>query len=163
MRFPGFVPRRTFLSGLAAWVGAGAILPARLLKGKQSVPEPGLPKAPGDGMKTVLGTPGRPLDRTSAAIFERHLGSAFRIVAGSGAAPQLVHLTGITRSQTIAGPGRNATEPTPAFSLVFRGLSGPDLLQDTYRVEHPQLGAFPLFLVPIGPNQSDRHYQAVFA
>ncbi len=155
MRFPRLVPRRTFLSSLAAWVGAGAILARRRSGGKESAPEAGPPAAPEDGIQTALSTPGRPLDRTSAAIFERHLGSAFQIVAGSGAASQVVHLTKVTRSQTIAGPGRNAPEPTPAFSLIFHGDSGPVLSQDTYRIEHSQLGVFPLFLVPIGPNQGD--------
>jgi hypothetical protein len=163
MRFPGLVPRRTFLFGLAAWGCAGAILPARLSGGNASVPEPGLPPAPGDGIETVLKTPARRLDRTSAAIFERHLGTAFQIVAESGSASRLVHLTEVIRSQTIAKPGRGASGPTPAFSLTFQGPLGPALLQDTYRVEHPQLGVFPLFVVPIGAIQSEVRYQAVFA
>ena len=163
MRLPGLVPRRTFLSGLAAWGGAGAILPARLARGKESVPQRGLPPPPEDGIKTVLSTPGRPLDRTSAAIFERHLGSAFLIVAESAAAPQLVHLTKVTRSLTIVKTNRRAPEPTPAFSLIFRGPVGPVRVQGTYRVEHPHLGVFPLFLVPIGPNPADACYEAVFA
>jgi len=164
MRFPRVVPRRTFLSALAVWGGGGAILPTRFWAGKAAEPEPGPSPAPGDGIKTVLYTPGRPLDRTGAEIFERHMGTAFQIVAGSGAAPQLVHLINVTRSQTIARPpGRKAPEPTPAFSLIFRGPLEPVLLQDTYRVEHSQLGVFPLFLVPIGQNQADVRYQAVFA
>ena len=163
MRFLGLLPRRTFLSGLAAWGGAGAILTRRLSGGKESAPERGLPPAPEDGIKTGLSTPERPSIGRAAAIFERHLGSAFHVVAGSGAASRLVHLTEVTRSQTIAGPGRRAPETTPAFSLIFHGDSGPVLSQDTYRVEHSQLGVFPLFLVPIGPNQGDVRYHAVFA
>ncbi len=163
MRLAGLVPRRTFLSGLAACVGAGAILRMWLSRGEESVPEPEVTRAPADGIKDLLSNSGSPLDRTSAAIFEQHLGSAFRIVAGSGTVSQLVHLVKVSRSQTIASPGRSAPEPTPAFSLDFRGGSGPGLLQDTYRVEHPQIGVFPLFLVPIGPDRADARYHAVFA
>jgi hypothetical protein len=163
MLFPGHFRRRTFLCALAAWAGAGAILPARLARGTRSVPQRGLPLAPGDGIPGIISTPKSPLDRTSAAIFERHLGSAFQIVAGSAAAPQLVHLTGVTRSQTITRTNGKAPESTPAFSLIFRGPVGPVLVQDTYRVKHPHLGEFPLFLVPIGPNQAEVSYEAVFA
>jgi hypothetical protein len=163
MQFPGLVPRRTFLARLAAWSGAGAIFPALLSGGKASVPEPGMPPVPGDRTESVLGTPGRPLDRTSAEIFERHLDSEFRIIAGPGTAPRRVHLTKVTRSETITKPGRRPPESTPAFSLIFRGPEGPALLQDTYQVEHTQLGVFPLFLVPIGPTQADFRYQAIFA
>jgi len=127
------------------------------------VAEPGLYPTPRDRIKNVVSTPGTALDRTSAAIFERYLGTAFKIVAGSGAPPQVVQLTKVTRSRTIAMPGRRAPAPTPAFSLIFHGTSGSVPLQDTYRVEHSQLGVFPLFLVPIGPSQAVVRYQAVFA
>ena len=163
MRFPRLVPRRNFLLGLAAWGGAGAILPGRLAQGKESVPEDGLPPAPLGGITTVLSAPGARLDRTNAAIFEEHLGSAFRIVPGSGALPRLVHLTRVTRLQTIAQTNPTAFEPTPAFSLIFRGPAGPALVQGTYQVEHPQIGVFPLFLVPIGPNRAEACYEAIFA
>jgi len=146
MLFPGRFRRRTLLCALAAWAGAGAILPARLARGTRSVPQRGLP-----------------LDRTSAAIFERHLGSTFQIVAGSAAATQLVHLTGVTRSQTITRTNGKVPESTPAFSLIFRGPVGPVLVQDTYQVRHSQLGEFPLFLVPVGPIQAEACYEAVFA
>jgi len=110
-----------------------------------------------------LSSHGRPLDRTSAEIFERQVGTAFLIFAGAGTAPRRVHLAKVTRSETITRPSRRAPESTPAFSLIFRGSRGAALVQDTYRVEHPQLGVFPLFLVPIGPNQDDMRYQAIFA
>jgi hypothetical protein len=49
-----------------------------------------------------------------------------------------------------------------AFSLIFSGPSQPILPQGTYRLEHAQLGALELFLVPLGPKQGAAHYQAVF-
>jgi hypothetical protein len=42
------------------------------------------------------------------------------------------------------------------FSLVFRAAAGTPLDQRTYRVEHPALGDFPLFLVPLGPADDGR-------
>jgi hypothetical protein len=44
------------------------------------------------------------------------------------------------------------------FSLVFQGDPEPTLPQRIYRVEHPQLGALDIFLVPIAPGR----YEAVF-
>jgi hypothetical protein len=52
----------------------------------------------------------------------------------------------------------SATElpgPGTCFSLVFRAAADAPLEQLTYRVEHPSLGAFPLFLVPLGPSEDD--------
>jgi len=37
------------------------------------------------------------------------------------------------------------------FSLLFRGPARVALGQSTYSLEHPALGAFLLFLVPVGP------------
>lgn len=41
------------------------------------------------------------------------------------------------------------------FSLVFRAAADAPLDQRTYRLEHPALGDFPLFLVPLGPSDDD--------
>ena len=163
MLFPEEFHRRTFLCALAAWVGTAAILPVRLARRLKSVPQRGLPSVPGDGNPGNTSTGTSTLDRTSAAIFEHHVGSAFRIVAGSAGAPHLVHLTRVTRLQSITWANGEARESTPAFSLIFRGPVGPVLGQDTYLVKHSHLGEFPLFLVPIGPNQAAVRYEAVFA
>jgi hypothetical protein len=44
------------------------------------------------------------------------------------------------------------------FSLVFRGGPTPPLPQRIHRVEHAELGALEIFLVPVGPDR----YEAVF-
>jgi hypothetical protein len=44
------------------------------------------------------------------------------------------------------------------FSLVFQGDPELTLPQRIYRVEHPELGALDIFLVPIAPGR----YEAVF-
>jgi hypothetical protein len=49
-----------------------------------------------------------------------------------------------------------------AFSLVFTvGLDAP-VLQNTFKVEHPELESFGLFLVPIGRTPTEIEYEAVF-
>jgi hypothetical protein len=44
------------------------------------------------------------------------------------------------------------------FAIVFNGPETPFVPQGSYKLEHPELGAFELFLVPIGPTS----YEAVF-
>jgi hypothetical protein len=53
-------------------------------------------------------------------------------------------------------PGRGE-----CFSLVFRGPGEVPLDQRAYRVEHPTIGAFSLFLVPLGPSNGSQQLEAV--
>jgi hypothetical protein len=72
------------------------------------------------------------------------VGSTFEVgPVGEQVAIELVSATDL--------PGRGE-----CFSLVFRAPAGAPLAQLTYRVEHPQLGDFPLFLVPLGPSDEGR-------
>lgn len=48
------------------------------------------------------------------------------------------------------------------FSLLFRGGPDPPLVQRIYRLEHDQLGALDIFLVPLGPDAVGQRYEAVF-
>ena len=48
------------------------------------------------------------------------------------------------------------------FSLVFRSTKGVILPQRLYRVEHADIGAVDLFLVPVGRDVAGVLYQAVF-
>jgi uncharacterized protein DUF6916 len=92
----------------------------------------------------------RDLETLTAADFAALRGDRFRI-ALDDAAPfeaELVEVTEIPRE-----PGGRAP-----FSIVFRGGPSPPLPQRIYRVEHDELGALEIFLVPIA---SDR-YEAVF-
>jgi hypothetical protein len=49
------------------------------------------------------------------------------------------------------------------FSLIFTGIPSPWLSQGMYKLDHPKVGEFELFLVPIGPDAAGMHYQAVFS
>jgi len=55
-----------------------------------------------------------------------------------------------------------STPTQEQFSLFFYGPNHCNLGQGTFELEHETMGKFPLFLVPIGPNQQGLRYQAVF-
>ena len=100
------------------------------------------------------------LDRLTRADFAACLHSKFRIGA-DGAPPvevELIEAVGLNRR---AGPGGPATRREP-FALTFRGTRSPWLPQGTYRLEHDQLGALDLFIVPIGPDEHGMRYEAIF-
>lgn len=48
------------------------------------------------------------------------------------------------------------------FSLLFRGGPDPPLVQRIYQLEHEQLGALEIFLVPLGPDDVGQRYEAIF-
>ena len=92
----------------------------------------------------------RDLATLTAADFTALRGDRLRIVPGSGAPfeAELVDVSEIPRE-----PGGRAP-----FSLVFQAAHATSLPQGIHRVEHEQLGAIEIFLVPIGPGR----YEAVF-
>ena len=48
------------------------------------------------------------------------------------------------------------------FSLVFLGPPEPLLAQQIYRLEHEEMGALEVFLVPIGRDAAGTRYEAAF-
>lgn len=68
-------------------------------------------------------------------------------VEGRGAAPL-----------PVAGQSRRHEQ----FSVYFLGPREPRLPQCTYALEHPVLGRFELFLVPVGEDAAGRVYEAAF-
>jgi hypothetical protein len=79
------------------------------------------------------------------------VGTAFEVHRPDGDA------VGVELVEATELPGRG-----DCFSLVFRGRADEALDQQTYRMEHRELGEFPLFLVPIGPNEDgDLQFEAV--
>jgi len=48
------------------------------------------------------------------------------------------------------------------FSLHFLGPVDPALPQKIYRLEHEQLGALEIFLVPVGRSAAGTRYEAAF-
>jgi len=56
------------------------------------------------------------------------------------------------------GTSRGQTQ----FSVLFRGPLDRPLAQGTYPFEHERLGAFELFIVPVGVEQDGLRYEAFF-
>jgi len=65
---------------------------------------------------------------------------------------------------TYGSPGerRDSARRVP-FSLVFVGPAERAVQQQTCQFLHPQLGAFPLFVVPLGPGEEGMRYEAVIS
>ncbi len=101
------------------------------------------------------------LERFTSETFTPHLHRTFRVSADSATALDLT-LIEVTELGSGSGRGNEAAAGRVPFSLVFRGPLQPVLPQRTYRVEHDGIGAFDLFLVPIGPDAEGMRYEAVF-
>jgi hypothetical protein len=92
--------------------------------------------------------------------FSGRIGERFRI-SERGSAVVEAELTEATAAG--AGESPRAGGDRLPFSVVFRGPLEPILPQRIYRFEHDALGAFDLFIVPIGPDEAGMQYEAVFA
>jgi hypothetical protein len=90
------------------------------------------------------------LETFTAETFEPRLHERFELVTDDGRVD--LELAEVTESDA-PGAKRRAQ-----FSIVFSGPTEPIFPQAIYRLEHPELGAFELFLVPIAAGS----YEAVF-
>jgi hypothetical protein len=98
------------------------------------------------------------LEHFTVATFAPHLGEAFSVRA-----TEQVALTLTLSEATALGPAPSADGPRRApFSLLFHGPPTPILPQRIYHLEHPAIGAFDLFLVPLGPDRAGMRYEAIF-
>lgn len=90
-----------------------------------------------------------PLANYTKATFQQYLNSIFRL-SGGIYKPVDVTLTDVADML----PAKAAVEPgKECFTLLFRGESIA-LPQGTYTVDHPALGRFALFLVPVGADDN---------
>jgi uncharacterized protein DUF6916 len=90
------------------------------------------------------------------ASFKSQLGSSFLINhQASKVKVTLVDVTDFaSRKQSAAGK--------EGFSLLFRGPKETTLKQETYLIEHEQLGMFSFLVVPVGTKDTRApHYEAV--
>ena len=98
-------------------------------------------------------------DAHSADQFAPHEGSDF-IVGAPAEGILRLKLVRLTRHGIHPG----APRPDP-FSLEFVGPPEPVLPQAIYAFEHPAMGHFDLFIVPLGPigrTDARMRYEAVF-
>jgi len=90
------------------------------------------------------------------AAFKSQLGTSFLINhAASKVKFTLVDVSSFaSKKQTAAGK--------EGFSLLFRGPKEMTLNQDTYLIEHEQLGTFSFLVVPVGTKDTRApYYEAV--
>lgn len=93
------------------------------------------------------------LENLTKSMFTENVNSTFYVRHG---ASQPLELALIECREGVAGPDYEH------FSLLFKGPRAVLLSQRTYELEHPILGAFPLFLVPIKQDDSGTYYESVF-
>ena len=93
------------------------------------------------------------LEKLTKESFLPRLNQAFRLT--SVEPPLELRLLEV-ESRWGRGPAREA------FSLIFLGPAEPLLPQRIYRLEHDELGALEIFLVPIGRDAAGTRYEAAF-
>jgi hypothetical protein len=85
-----------------------------------------------------------PLANYNKSVFSSYLNSIFQLYTGYS-----VVEVALVEVKDLLPQGTPATDGRECFSLLFRG--GTTVLrQNTYRIDHPSLGRFQLFLVPGG-------------
>jgi uncharacterized protein DUF6916 len=150
---------------LAALAGGGRVLPRETsLPNRNNVPG-------GDISGIAAKRPETPEQRyggignLSRDHFAGAIGSAFKLSSTSGnSAPFWLTLLSVTElsAPPVMNPASMAVPPpaaarqalsTDAFSLAWFGGPIHNVQQETFFVEHPQLGQFALFIVPAGPQQ----------
>lgn len=93
------------------------------------------------------------LEELTRDAFFRHLDSRFQVKSGDAPAAEL---------RLVEAEEHKSSQRSERFSLIFQGPADAPLAQGTYQFEHDQLGAFDLFIVPVGQDQSGMQYEAVF-
>lgn len=88
------------------------------------------------------------------ASFTEHLQTKFQ---ASAEETEAVELEMVSAKDSGSGPGEEQ------FSIMFRGPLDAFLIQRIYRMEHPRMGTFDLFLVPVKRGQDGFYYEACFA
>ena len=96
------------------------------------------------------------LDELSTADFVALLRQQFSLYAG-GTVPLNAELLQVTE---LGAAAPNAKRKP--FSIILRGPRDRRLPQMIYKVQHEKLGAFEIFLVPVGVDEKGYHYEAVF-
>jgi hypothetical protein len=99
------------------------------------------------------------LAELTCATFSGLLHSRFQI-HGHTLGPVELELVEVTPHPS--GQPTTQNQSDDSFSLIFAGPVHQFLAQQMYRFEHDKLGAFDLFIVPIGKEQNGFQYQAIF-
>jgi len=90
------------------------------------------------------------------AAFAPCVGQAFRLELESGEALELELI------EAEALPAAKGAPRQDPFCLLFRAPAGCNLPQSMYTLAHGQLGAVPMFLVPVGQREDRLLLEAIF-
>ncbi|HWF19506.1 MAG TPA: hypothetical protein VG754_09565 [Verrucomicrobiae bacterium] len=101
-----------------------------------------------------------PLESLTQAKFAECLNTGFQVWINSTETMEL-RLAEVTSGLMAASNGQRGGQ-FESFSLMFHGPNSRFLPQKTYTFEHPRLGKFELFIVPVGRDGDLFKYQAVF-
>jgi hypothetical protein len=96
-------------------------------------------------------------DMQTEAEYAKHLNTKFRLLVE---APQPIDLTLVSVTPRKIQPHEEAG--MERFSAVFMGPLEIFLPQQTYRVSHPDMGEFDIFLVALGQEPDGFKYEAVY-
>lgn len=96
-------------------------------------------------------------EQLNEATFAAQLNTKFRVSLGES---RVVELELVEVEGDRGGRGREIG--VERFSVCFDGPADAFLPQATYRLEHEQLGAHDIFLVPIARNEVGFRYRADF-
>lgn len=103
------------------------------------------------------------LERLTIEEFSKHINHKFHIQFESEDGGDD---TGMLEVELVEvsplGENQKDEDQRQSFSVIFRGPGEPVLPQRIYSLEHKGLGQLDLFLVPLGPENDDMLYEAVF-
>lgn len=96
-------------------------------------------------------------DHYELTTYEPRVGEVFRLEFADHPPVDL------TLVEAAPGPWQPPEGGKTAFRLEFSGPPQPLLAQATYRMQHAQLGALHIFIVPIAQDESSATYEAVMS
>lgn len=85
--------------------------------------------------------------------FSQHLNSKFAVKRETERPVEL---------ELVEATDLGSTPRLEQFSIIFRGPHNPKLEQAIYSLEHQEIGAFDLFIVPIKRGEDGIYYEAIF-
>ena len=100
------------------------------------------------------------LEELTRSMFAERIGEAFRIQFESGE-PLIAELIEVGVRENPA-EAKAASLRSESFSLLFRVPVDAPRQQGTCQIEHDAIGAFNLFLVPVGQDDAGLHFEAIF-
>ena len=104
------------------------------------------------------------LETFTAQTFSPYVGETFHLILDGGP-PVEMQLVSVTEANfPAAATGTADPLRRMSFSLLFldQQHQGFYLPQRIYHLEHEQLGAMDLFMVPIGPTAEGMRYEVIF-